>query len=419
MTIRIYPFDDLLILKYTPDNNSGWVRDKLRDDGEFALKKTFLFKVKDLLDEAEQNKIEKAIENNDEWMETDEDDEPLDQDSIAFVLGHLTDDYYHIKPGKVTTDHSVFMHKDNKFDPKLFISARNISVFARMEKYMQRDILIGGNAEDAIPEPVMWDLIRKFPNTRQKDLYEGSIISGIIRDYVDNIPDYRAKYENYLNKQRTVKPSDLAPLVKNQEVHKFQLILDKLEMMLAHQKTYTEHQWQEEILTMITLIYPKYIHVYKSVPVKRKGHTDLQVDLLLIDSGGYADIIEIKKPTDSMIVTHGRYRDNHIPYRELSGTIMQIEKYIYYLNRWGPDGEQYLSRKLTGLPLGFEVKLTNPGGLLIMGRDDTLTQDQLKDFEVIKRKYKNIVDILTYDELIRRLKFTITLWTAKPGLNNC
>lgn len=417
MTINIYPSNQILILEYTPDNNPEWVKNILRESGSFSLKKTFHFKVEDLVDDEERAKIEKSFaDSEDELVENDEENDPFDEDSISFVLGKLAADYYQIEPGKVTSKYSVFLHKDIKFDAKLFISARYISVFGKMESIMNRQILIGGEAEDAIPESVMWDLIQKFPNTRQKDLYEAAVITGIIRDYVDNIPDYRAKYESYLNKQRNVRPSDLTPLVKDQEIHKFQLILDKLQMMLAQQNIYSEHQWQEEILAMITLIYPKYVHVYKSVPIKRKSQTDLQADILLIDSGGYTDIIEIKKPADSKVVTHGRYRDNHIPYRELSGTIMQIEKYIYYLNRWGPDGEQYLTAKLTGLPSGFEVKLTNPGGLIIMGRDNTLTSDQLKDFEVIKRKYKNIMDILTYDELVRRLKFTIALWETKPSL---
>ncbi|MET3115718.1 hypothetical protein AAKU52_003475 [Pedobacter sp. CG_S7] len=316
----------------------------------------------------------------------------------------------------MTHEHAVFLHKSIKFDVKLFVSTRNISVFSKLERFVQDNIFIGGEADGAIPESVMWDLVRKFPNTRQKDLYESSVITSIIRDYVDSVPDYRTKYENYLNNRKAVKPSDLGPALKDQELHKFQLILEKLELMLHQQTGYSENQWQEEILTIITLIYPKYVYAFKSVQLKRKDQTDLYVDILLIDSGGYADIIEIKKPFDSVILTKATYRDNHIPYRELSGTIMQIEKYIYHLNRWGADGEKFLTQKLLGLPDGFEVKLTNPGGLVIMGRDNNLTPDQRRDFEVVKRKYKNIMDILTYDELLRRLKFMIELWTNKSSL---
>jgi hypothetical protein len=56
--------------------------------------------------------------------------------------------------------------------------------------------------------------------------------------------------------------------------------------------------------------------------------------------------------------TLGQYRNNHIPLRELSGAVMQIEKYIYYLNRWGkPEtmssqrGTAANSRKVSGYGL--------------------------------------------------------------------
>ena len=42
-----------------------------------------------------------------------------------------------------------------------------------------------------------------------------------------------------------------------------------------------------------------------------------------------------------------------------------------------------------------------------MGRETGLTNDQLHDFEIVKRKYKNIVDIITYDDLLKRIKSCI------------
>ena len=42
-----------------------------------------------------------------------------------------------------------------------------------------------------------------------------------------------------------------------------------------------------------------------------------------------------------------------------------------------------------------------------MGRDNNLSAAQRHDFEVIKRKYKNVVDIITYDDLIRRLETVV------------
>lgn len=92
---------------------------------------------------------------------------------------------------------------------------------------------------------------------------------------------------------------------------------------------------------------------------------------------------------------------------------MQVEKYIFYLNKWGIKGEEKLTDYYKSeLPENFKIRITNPCGIIIMGRSDGLSLEQLQDFEVIKRKYKNIIDILTYDDLLERLEFMIAQWSG-------
>jgi len=123
---------------------------------------------------------------------------------------------------------------------------------------------------------------------------------------------------------------------------------------------------------------------------------------------GNLDIIEIKIPFEKSIVSKSKYRDNHIPSRDLSGAIMQIEKYIFYLNKIGKNGEVELNKRYKSeLPDDLEIKIVNPNAIIIMGRDNQLDRSQLNDFEIIKRKYKNVIDIFTYDELIRRMEILI------------
>lgn len=43
-------------------------------------------------------------------------------------------------------------------------------------------------------------------------------------------------------------------------------------------------------------------------------------------------------------------------------------------------------------------------GILLLGRSNNLTDEQLFDFEIIKRQHKNIVDIMTYDDLLKRFR---------------
>jgi hypothetical protein len=128
-----------------------------------------------------------------------------------------------------------------------------------------------------------------------------------------------------------------------------------------------------------------------------------------VDAGGHIDIVEIKKPFDHCILSETRYRGNYVPVKELSGAIMQLEKYIFHLNRSGKEGEQRFRKKFAGkLPPNVDVKITNPGGIIIMGRETNLTLEQRLDFEIVKRKYKNVADILTYDNLMQRLESIIT-----------
>lgn len=77
---------------------------------------------------------------------------------------------------------------------------------------------------------------------------------------------------------------------------------------------------------------------------------------------GHIDVVEIKQPFDQCMVTSAQYRDNYIPLRELSGTVMQIEKYLFHLNKWGKQGEDHLTETYKAeLPEGFSIKITNPG----------------------------------------------------------
>ena len=84
--------------------------------------------------------------------------------------------------------------------------------------------------------------------------------------------------------------------------------------------------------------------------------------------------------------------------------IDRVVRIIRHLNRWGPEGEEKLRKHFgDALPSDFKIKITNPCGIVIMGRDKGLLSAQLRDFEVTRRHYKHIADIVTYDDLLRRL----------------
>ena len=84
---------------------------------------------------------------------------------------------------------------------------------------------------------------------------------------------------------------------------------------------------------------------------------------------------------------------------------MQAEKYLFHLNKLGRDGEREIyEKRKSELPAGIKLQITNPKALILLGRDNDFTGEQRFDFEIIRRKYANMVDIMTYDDLLRRLE---------------
>jgi hypothetical protein len=87
-----------------------------------------------------------------------------------------------------------------------------------------------------------------------------------------------------------------------------------------------------------------------------------------------------------------RYRDHHLPMRDLIGAMGQVTHYLRHLNRWGPTGETYLTELLgPQLPAGFKIRIINPTGIVITGRSNALSDAQRREFEVLRRDSKGVV----------------------------
>lgn len=379
--IKFKIVNTLLILIYdTSTGSNNWVIENLKELGEFNLKGIFTFKKTD-------------------FFKNGNHDSP-----VEFILGKLEHDYFKIEGRKLGISKDLYIHMDVKVKKDFFIASRNISVFKHISNLLNEDIFLGGFQENSIPIGDFIKLLENFPKNYELKKYVDARLSSILKNYFDSTIDAEDKYNSYMNKKISKKGSNIYKILQDTEIQKFELISEKLHEMLNTENEYNEKQWQEEMLEIIRFLYPKYIHVFKETKVQDSDGKARRLDYLLIDVDGNIDIVEIKKPFDNCIVTKSKYRDNYIPLRELSGTVMQIEKYIFYLNRWGEKGEKKLTSKYKNkLPKDFKIKITNPSGLIIMGRDVQLNDRQKRDFEVIKRKYKNIIDILTYDDLLRRL----------------
>jgi len=389
--INFEKIGEYLILKYYSDFQSpDWIDEKLKHSDEFLLKGVFLL---------DENSFYEKVEDTDQ----------VDSPEYLFKIGKLEGEYYQIDKLVLKVKNDFYFHKDIKFEERHFVVKDKISLLKKIDENANQSIYIGGTQEQILPFEEFERLIEAFPSTHEIKLYRNARVTAIINNYFDNIKDGEAQYVSYINKKSISNQSNLRRTFKDSEIEKYETLLGKLKYMLNNEIKYSENQWQEEIIQIMLLIYPKYISIFKEVKFKDIYSNKIRrLDFGLVDYNGNLDIVEIKIPFDKDIVSKSKYRDNHIPNRDLSGTIMQIEKYIFYLNKLGKKGEVDLTLKYKNeLPDGLEIRIVNPKGIIIMGRENHLNKDQLNDFEIIKRKYKNVIDIFTYDDLIRRMEVVI------------
>jgi Domain of unknown function (DUF4263) len=401
--VKFHFENGLLLLKYEPRDDPSWIYERLNRDETVAIKGTFYLRREHLVGDLPSADSEGALNSS-------------GLDIVSFRVGLPEGEYFKFDKDILELDCDLLIHRDVHLTSKLFVAEQKISIFKVIGKLRPCRIVIGGTEVDAIPEADFNGLVKNFPSGFELKRYTLARVGSVVRDFVETGVDAEQLFRRYVEKRLKKPIRNFRQKFRQTEIEKYRFLHDKLLEMLEAEVTYNETAWQAEILQIILLLNPKYIKALRETPVRDTyRETTRKIDILLVDASGNIDIVEIKQPFDKCIMTSSHYRDNHIPLRELSGTVMQIEKYVFYLNKWGQTGEEYLTQKYkTDLPSGFSIKITNPGGMVIMGRDNNLTQDQKQDFEVVKRKYKNIIDIITYDDLLRRLDFIVQQLEAEP-----
>jgi len=402
------------VLEYEVEEaQPGWVSAALSKHGSVTLSKTFHF-----------NEEHKIADNADSVHELLDDVVEPDEYQFKFRLGVLEDQYYRIDSKILNTDNDVLFHCSVPIDLKTFKAYRDIAIFPKISRLIDDEVVIGGDAPNAIPTNEFQSLIQQFPGSTEMTHYVRSKIARIVGEYVDLKSDPEKQFEDYLNrrgKKQTIRNSSE---LLDYEQHKYIFIRDQIEFMLKHHQECSERQWQELMLDFILVLFPKYVHVVREVLV-RDFYTNAgsskrrKIDLALLDADGNLDIVEIKRPFDYCLVSNNSYRDNFTPRRELSGTVMQVEKYLFHLNKWGVEGEKRITaaqRKKGTLPINLAVRVTNPKAMIIAGRSNNLTEQQKFDFEIMKRQYANLIDILSYDDLLARLSRIIEKFSnARPA----
>ncbi len=394
-----------------------WVWRRLKDEGAVRLSKTFNFLRSDLIEEPDEAILE---------------DENQGSYAFVFRFATLRAGYYEIEGRIFEIENPIFIAEDGpRVERRLFVAYRDISIFRKIAELIPpgQPIVVGGDRDDAIPQGVFEELIHKFPGTTEFDRYAEARIATIIGDHLEPLKDYQGRYEAYVKRRMTrlvdVQVGEPALALLQSEIEKYQFIRDTLIDWLQGPDR-LEGDWQKLILRFLLLIFPKYVAVLSNVRLPDAYSTPGSVrnrfiDLALIDAGGTIDVIEIKTPSKALL-SRAPYRDNSVPSRELAGSIMQAEKYLFHLTKWGRAGEAALTNKYgPRLPSNLDIRITNPRGLIIVGRDRApdgtaaLSPVQQLDFEIIKRKYARMMDVLTYDDLLRRLESIIASLTRRAS----
>lgn len=396
--IRISKEQARLLLTYQPDrfNDARWLDDKLRQDGSVTLRRTFTFTSADLASIGTPT--------------------PEDDDSKrVFVLGVSEGDYYKINKDILGLKYDLLLDRAMKLEPRTFVANRDISVFRRIDELIDESIIVGGKNEVAIPLADFDQLLKTFPTSTELTHYARSRIARVLKDYFGTLSDAERQLNKYLEKKPTLPASSRENRLETFELKKFEYIHAELVAMLQAAEEYTEKDWQRKILSLLLFIFPKYIAVLENVHIKdfysKPGKTTNRfIDLMLVDANGSVDIIEVKRPFSNALLSRNKYRGNHTPRAELAGTVMQAEKYLFHLSKWGRTGEQEIYKKRKHeLPAVIDLKITNPKALILLGRNNDFTGEQRFDFEIIRRKYANMVDIMTYDDLLGRVENIIAM----------
>lgn len=385
-----------LLLIYQPDrfSDTRWLDEKLEQGGSVTLRRTFTFTGADLVSQVAQTGGDDGGER-------------------IFVLGVLDGGYYKVSREILGLKHDLMLDRAMKLEPGSFIAQRDISVFRRIDELIDEPIIVGGNDASALPLADFEHLLKTFPTATELTHYARSRIARVLKDYFGTLSAAEDRLNRYLGSKIQLAIHSRKNLLADFELQKFEYIHAELKSMLSTVESYTEKDWQKKILGLLLLIFPKYIAVLENVHVKdfysNPGMvSDRYIDLILVDANGSIDIVEVKKPFPNALLSRNKYRNNHTPRNELAGTIMQAEKYLFHLSKWGSAGEQEICRKRRSeLPTGLEIKITNPKALILLGRDNDLNTEQRFDFEIIRRKYANMLDIMTYDDLLRRLEHII------------
>ena len=385
MAISFEKHESKLILCYRPE---------LRDPEEFLER----------IDREEEVILKNSFSLNKEMLHNTEENVFGD---ICFCVGKVLEEYTHVDSNVIMTKHAFFFSNDISLKGNMFVTGQNTSILRKIDQVVDRDVYIGGKWEEHNGKELFLELLKKFPKTAELRKYADSRISSILKEYFPECDKYERIYRKFIErKDRPLHYLDIGEGSSYRtriSLEQFYVAKNELEEMLKDSEGIKEDTWQKKIHGILRLIYPQYIYCTREIEFRGIDGYDKRPDFILVDANGFIDVLEIKSPNVRILTHQASYRNNYVPVRELFGAIQQIEKYILCLNSLGEEKKRINEKLSVGLPDGVIPQVVNPKGILLLGRSNNFNERQKRDFELIKRQYKNIADIMTYDDLMFRL----------------
>lgn len=168
------------------------------------------------------------------------------------------------------------------------------------------------------------------------------------------------------------------------------------ELVAALSAGHGESWWQTYIKNKILLIQQGYIKAIEKMNISI-GTTKFP-DFSLITHDNYLDILEIKKPSTEVLKMDSS-RGNYFADSEIAKAVAQVKNYISNITNHADAVRSYILDEYK-----INLKVLRPRGIILAGDASQFTdQKQKDDFRLLSQGMKNVT-IVTYDELLTRLR---------------
>jgi|GEM_PF-1269697 len=334
----------------------------------------------------------------------------IDEHHAIFKVGEFDGEYYSLDKAIWGLKYSFKIKKGFESLFTLdFLQGKLKSPDIKIISEITNKEIIVGDGENEISPNVLERASSAYPTPGEINKYVRARVANVLSAELNLKRDYERILEREVEKKIASYQKEFSRRESDSRRSTIALELDKLEYQrekfsqMLEDESLTEDEWHARIFDIFRILYPQYICMFHEQTLKSVFNHDKRSDFLLINNLGYVDLIEVKKP-DASIVDNSTDRNNYVITKPASNAIIQLENYLYSLNRWGEEGEKELTCKFEDkLPKGLKIKISNPSGFLIMGRCKELGPEQIHALQLIRRQYSHIVDIITYDDMLYRI----------------